>query len=93
MASKKWGGRESINARAYWKPLLPRPCCRCGRPVVPRPWLHADGWHPDHWPVSREDGGTQTWPAHAECNLSAGGRRGAEITNSARKRRQGMSGV
>lgn len=83
---KRWGGSESRRARALWKDRLPTICPRCGRPVVPRPWLPADGWQPDHWPIPRERGGTETVPAHTECNLAAGGRRGAEITNARRTR-------
>lgn len=64
--------------------MLPAPCCRCGRLVVPRPGLPNDGWEPDHWPVPREQGGTQVWPAHSRCNRSAGGKRGAQITNARR---------
>lgn len=71
-----------MSARAQWRPRLPVPCCRCGKPVVPNPQLPHDGWQVDHWPVPREQGGTETWPAHSLCNLSAGGKRGAAITNS-----------
>lgn len=71
--------------------MLPAPCCRCGKPVVPRPGLRGDGWEPDHWPIPREQGGTQVWPAHADCNQRAGGRRGAQITNARRAEQTGRS--
>lgn len=85
MSRTRWGGQASRRERAKWAARLPVACCRCGRPVLPRPWMPADGWHPDHYPVRREAGGTETWPAHAECNLADGGRRGAAITNARRR--------
>ena len=75
--SKNWTGWQSTKARRYWQPRLPLPCCRCGRPVMPD-----SQWQVDHWPIPREFGGTETWPAHSLCNMSAGGKRGAEITNA-----------
>ena len=84
MSRARWGGSESRRARAELAPRLPLPCCRCGRPVIPRPGMRGDGWQPDHYPIPREFGGTQMWPAHAECNMRAGGQRGAQITNSRR---------
>lgn len=80
----KWGGSESRKARAMWEPRLPVPCCRCGKPVVPDPTKKAGGWHPDHYPIPREFGGTETWPSHDHCNLSDGGKRGAAIVNARR---------
>ena len=87
MSATRWGGHASRTARAALAPRLPLPCCRCGRPVIPRPWLPADGWHPDHFPIPRHLGGTEMWPAHAECNLRDGGQRGAAITNARRASR------
>lgn len=81
----KWGGSQSRNARAQCVPLLGQPCPRCGFPVVPDPSQPADGWHPDHWPIPREHGGTRVVPAHARCNTAAGGRRGAQLTNARRR--------
>lgn len=80
----KWSGAESRKARARWRPQLPLPCCRCNQPIIPDPALPHEGWDVDHWPVPREQGGTQTWPAHSRCNTSAGGKRGAEIVNARR---------
>lgn len=80
----KWAGRDVTRARADWRPRLPVPCCRCGKSVTPDPRLPHEGWQVDHYPVPRELGGTQTWPSHSTCNLSAGGKRGAHITNTRR---------
>jgi len=58
------------------------PCSKCGRPVSP-----ADQWDVDHV-IPRWAGGSagllNTWPAHARCNRSDGGRRGAQVTNARR---------
>lgn len=87
----RWGGAESRKARAQWKPQVAAgvPCCRCGKPVVPRPWLPHDGWEPDHYPVPRHQGGVATWPSHSpECNQREGGKDGARITNARRRERR-----
>jgi len=90
--SKRWGGAESRKARAEWTPKVAAggvPCCRCGKPVVPRPWLPHDGWEPDHYPVPRWQGGKATWPSHSpECNQSEGGKDGARIVNARRAERR-----
>ena len=75
-----WSGSAVRKSRANWAARLPVPCSRCGKPVMP-----GSAWHVDHWPIPREMGGTETWPAHALCNMSAGGKRGAEITNGRRE--------
>lgn len=84
-----WSGSMSRRERARHAPAVAAGaavCCRCGRPILP-----GTSWQADHWPVAREHGGTQTQPAHSRCNLSAGGRRGAEITNARRGRRPDRS--
>ena len=81
-----WSGSEVRAARAYWSARMPWPCCRCGRLIVPDPAARHSGWQVDHWPIPREAGGTETQPAHARCNESAGGKRGAQITNGRRRR-------
>lgn len=81
MSATKWGGRTATNKRRDWAKRLPVLCCRCGRPV-----LATQAWQVDHYPIPREHGGTETWPAHAKCNLSAGGKRGAQLTNARRAR-------
>jgi hypothetical protein len=87
---RRWGGSASRKARAVWAPRVAAgvPCCRCRKPVLPRPWLPHDGWEPDHYPVSRWQGGTQTWPSHSpECNQSEGGKDGARIARARRAER------
>lgn len=95
LAARKstWNGSESRKAREYWRALLPLPCCRCGRPVFDDPRFRDRGWQVDHWPIPRELGGTETRPAHSKCNLSAGGKRGAEITNSRRRARRSRPSI
>lgn len=87
---KKWSGTPVTKARAEWKIQIEAGgivCCRCSKPVLP-----GDKWQVDHYPISREDGGTQTWPAHAYCNMSAGGKRGAAITNGRKFKKKFSSG-
>lgn len=87
MSRTRWGGSESRRARAQWEATVRAGgviCCRCKRPIIDDPRLPGGGWQPDHWPIRREAGGTQTHPAHTRCNLSDGGRRGAAITNARR---------
>ena len=67
-------------ARAYWRPRLPLPCRRCGRPV-----LASQRWHVGHIRdryAGGSDATTNQWPEHATCNERAGGKVGAAITNS-----------
>lgn len=69
-------------ARAHWRARLPLPCFRCGQAVLPE---HA--WHVEHV-LDRHLGGSlgveNQWVSHAQCNMSAGGRIGAALTNSKR---------
>lgn len=90
---KRWGGRDSERARAHCRTLLPCPCQRCG--VLITPDDPEDTWHAGHI-IDRMDTDmpgeearpdpTATVPEHARCNTSAGGKRGAAITNAARAR-------
>lgn len=80
----RWAGTPVTRARAYWAARLPLPCSRCGKPVIPDTTKPDHGWQVDHWPIPRELGGTDTWPAHRTCNLLAGAKRGAQITNTRR---------
>ena len=52
-------------------------CARCGCSILP-----GMEWHLDHAPGKTSYLG----PSHKKCNLSAGGREGAAITNHARRR-------
>ncbi len=88
MSRTSWSGNTSRRERARWAPIVNAGgavCCRCGRLIVPNPQLRGDGWQPDHWPIPRELGGTETLPAHSRCNESAGGKRGAQLTNAKRR--------
>lgn len=73
-------------ARAHFAPLLPLPCARCRRLV----W-DSDAWDVGHR-IPAEAGGdasiANTWPEHRRCNRSAGGRRGAQLTNARRAARR-----
>lgn len=80
-----WGGYAATKARRNWASRLPLPCCRCNR-IVTADML----WQVDHYPIPREMGGTETWPAHAKCNMSAGGKRGAQIVNARHPGPQGQ---
>lgn len=82
MSRGRWSGHLSRRERARHAPAVAAGaavCCRCGRPILP-----GTPWQADHWPVPLEHGGTQTQPAHARCNMAAGGRRGAQLTNARR---------
>ena len=87
-----WSGRKVTAARAHWRPLLPLPCRRCGKPVLPDP---DSGWQVGHV-IDRWAGGTDsldnTWPEHALCNTRAGGKVGARITNARRAPAQRVPG-
>lgn len=78
-ARKRWGGRDSEKARAIVRRMLPGACWRCGRPLDVD-----DKWHAGHV-QDRMDGGQDSpdnlAPECEPCNLSAGGKRGAAITN------------
>lgn len=86
----KWAGTPVRKARKYWSGVIAQggvKCCRCGKPV-----LVNDSWQVDHYPISREHGGTQTWPAHSFCNMSAGGKRGRSIQMARKKEVQAIMG-
>lgn len=78
--SGAWAGRKVQRARAYWQARLPVPCRRCRRPVMPDQKWHV-GHVIDRWAGGPDDI-SNTWPEHAGCNLSAGGKVGAAITNT-----------
>lgn len=78
-----WSGRAVTTARNHWHQRLPLPCYRCHRPVTPE-----QNWHVEHI-IDRALGGPHgvenQWVSHAHCNTSAGGKRGAAITNATRQ--------
>ena len=79
----KWGGHLSRKARAIVKAMLPGACWRCGTPLT------VEGeWHAGHV-EDRGTGGELLNPSNlapecTPCNLSAGGKVGAAITNGRR---------
>ena len=79
-----WAGRKVRDARAYWAKRLPVPCAKCGKPVLHEAGKRAGGWNVGHQ-IDRWMGGpddlSNTWPEHAHCNMSAGGKVGAAMTN------------
>lgn len=94
--SDKWSGAVVRNARAYWLPKLPVPCSRCKRPVIHDERKRAGGWHVGHV-IDRWMGGpddiSNTWPEHDHCNMSAGGKVGAAMTNRAHEGRRELAKV
>lgn len=82
---KRWGGRAVMKLREQLGATLPANCWRCGRTVNP-----GDPWHVGHI-QDRADGGqadarlvtlADVAVECAPCNLGAGGRRGAAVTNA-----------
>jgi 5-methylcytosine-specific restriction endonuclease McrA len=63
--------------------MLPLPCVEgCGQPVT-----KDQTWHVAHLNPAMLGGkttSTNVGPAHAKCNLRAGGRMGAAVTNAKR---------
>lgn len=82
-----WGGSKSTKARARIRAILPAPCWRCGG-IITREEPETS-WQAGH-PIDRMDGGSDqdTQPEHTTCNLSAGGKRGAAITNARHQHQQ-----
>lgn len=85
--SGTWGGGRVTRLRAEVARTLPRPCARCGHPVLP-----TDRWDLDH--LDPRSLGGATWdlagiaPAHSSCNR----RHGAQLGNAARSRRRARLG-
>ena len=76
---KRWGGHDSRAARAIVAAMLPAPCWRCGRMLT-----LADKWTAGHLEDRADGGGDHAGnlaPECGRCNYSAGGKRGAAITN------------
>jgi len=80
--------RDRVAVRRAIAAQLPTPCVECGRPVS------ADQtWHVAHIVPASQGGRTtldNTGPAHARCNLEAGGRLGASVVNTHRRSSQGI---
>lgn len=84
---KRWGGAQSTKARAKCRSMLPAPCWRCGR-LLTREMPETE-WQAGHT-TDRADGGNDgdVMPECTSCNLSAGGRRGAAMTNQRHQQAQ-----
>jgi hypothetical protein len=76
----KWGGIKSKKARDKCRSMLPWACRKCGG-EIPAGAPEAS-WQAGHR-EDRMDGGNEDGiePEHSHCNMSAGGKRGAAITN------------
>jgi 5-methylcytosine-specific restriction endonuclease McrA len=80
--------RDRGRVRAVIAAQLPMPCVECGHPVTA-----GQTWHVAH--IHPAMGGGRTTvdncgPAHARCNLVAGGRMGAAVVNTTRRSDQGI---
>lgn len=80
----KWGGSKSTEARKRIRAMLPAPCWRCG--TIINPDDPESSWHAGHEQDRHETEAlglpeAETLPECAKCNLSAGGKAGAAITN------------
>ncbi len=74
-AARGYGGRLQAERRR-WEPIVQSgrvACVRCGLPIAP-----GARWHLDH----DEDRVHYLGPAHAVCNLRAGGQKGNAIKRS-----------
>lgn len=63
-------------------------CIECGRPVTPD-----QKWHAGHVTAAAAGGeptSGNVGPVHASCNLRAGGRAGAAVTNGRRHTTNGL---
>lgn len=83
-----WSGSRVAEARKHFTPIVMTgdcACNRCGKAIDPD-----ESWQVDHI-ISRAQGGTHhlsnLWPAHAHCNMSAGGHLG-----NARKDKRSRAG-
>jgi len=80
---QKWS-TASPKHRSRIAQLLPLPCIECGRPVTPD-----QNWHVGHKVAASAPGSSagtaNVGPAHATCNLKAGGKLGAAKTNARRR--------
>lgn len=85
---KLWSPEDSKKWRKRFAPMLPLPCPRCRKPVLPE-----QAWDVDHI-IAISEGGTKTadnlTPAHRRCNNSHGGKLGAAKTNAKRATDRGL---
>jgi len=74
--SAKGNGWSHQKLRKRWAPQVAQgvvPCAICGRLIHP-----GEEWHLDHKP----DRTGYRGPAHAQCNMADGGRRGAAVVHN-----------
>lgn len=93
--AQKWS-THSPKLRKLIEPQLPLRCLDCPHPVMP-----GDKWQVGHRHGAMDGGEptlANTGPSHAwcpwcqrACNQSAGGKRGAQITNRRRRNRSNAS--
>lgn len=81
---KRWGGADSTKARAKCRAMLPAPCLSCGGMITRED--PESSWQAGHTidRVDTEAAGlphADVLPQHTKCNTSAGGKRGAAMTN------------
>lgn len=80
---RKWGGQDSKRARDHCRAMLPAPCPRCGGLITPED--PESTWHAGHLEDHATGGSdkdlTNFAPEHGRCNMAAGGKLGARITN------------
>jgi len=82
---QKWT-THSPKLREQHSATLPRPCIDCGRMVT-----REDSWQVGHIRAAMNRGAptfSNTGPSHTKCNNSSGGRMGARVVNSRRRRAQ-----
>lgn len=81
MARKPQYGRDHINLRNRWKQRIANgerpPCARCDIPLEPTDL----DFHLDH----EDDGIRYRGPSHADCNLTAAGKRAQELRRLRRR--------
>lgn len=82
-----WTSGDSARWRAYFRPLLPLPCGKCGRPVTDEM-----RWHVGHRQARAEGGGNvvdNLWPEHGTCNERDGQRLGQKRLAARRRAETG----
>lgn len=79
-----YGNKHQLE-RKRWKAIIDESgarCARCRRPILP-----GMAWHLDHAPGKRGYLG----PSHARCNVVAGAKLGAAITNAKKRAKRRVS--
>jgi hypothetical protein len=85
--AQKWTS-HAPRLRVQHTATLPRPCIDCGSLVT-----STDAWQVGHVRAAMHGGKPtfqNTGPSHTACNRKAGGKMGARVTNSRRRRAQDL---